>query len=120
MAEKKVAFLSDGYTENFVIPEGDDYPEVRGTFRPPTDMETMEFSRKAEGLEDDDVVAIHHITCEEVTRRVRTWDVRDETGTEVDATVEHMERLPIEVVGKLLAAVAGDKARKRLEADSKN
>jgi len=117
---KKVAFLSDGYTEEFCIPEGDDYPAVKGTFRPQTSIQGLGYRQKAKALGEEDEVGLARVTADMLADVIQTWDIVDERGEPVEVSTTNMERLEFSLTEELLKTVAGDKERRRQEADRKN
>lgn len=90
----KSPFIDDGYTEEFVLPAGRDWPEVRGTFRPLPGPEVAEFStRSIRAGKVDDVSAMYDATIDALLLSIKSWDLTTADGKLVALTKESFSKL---------------------------
>jgi len=90
----KSPFIDDGYTEEFVLPAGDSWPVVRGTFRPLPGPELAEFStRSIRAGKADDVSAMYDATVDALLLSVKSWDLKARDDKLVALTKESFSKL---------------------------
>jgi hypothetical protein len=90
----KSPFIDDGYTEEFVLPAGDQWPEVRGSFRPLPGPELAEFStRSIRAGKADDVTGMYDATVDALLMSIKSWDLRTAGGNLVAISKESFGHL---------------------------
>ena len=98
----KSPFIDDGYTEEFVLPAGAHWPEVRGTFRPLPGPEVAEFStRSIRAGKADDVTGMYDATVDALLMSIKTWDLKSPSGNLVAIAKEsfgHLRKAFIEAL----------------------
>ena len=105
---RKLAYISDGYTEAFVSPETRSVPEIRGTCRRMPWRERAEIRQKFDEISDDDPGRGFVLMTDILERVIITWDVVDETGAPVELTRKHLENLEPAAVLALYSMVFGN------------
>jgi hypothetical protein len=90
----KVPYIDDGYTEDFVLPEGDFWPEVRGQFRPLTAPAWATFlSRAGKTAESHDLEASTALQIETLVAAIKKWDLLAPGGQLVGISKESFSKL---------------------------
>lgn len=90
----KSPFIDDGYTEEFVLPAGKTWPDVRGTFRPLPGPELSEFTtRSIRAGKADDVTAMYDATIDALLMSIKSWDLVTTDGKLVALTKESFQKL---------------------------
>jgi hypothetical protein len=90
----KSPFIDDGYTEEFVLPAGEHWPEVRGTFRPLPGPDLAAWStRSIEIGRADDVAGMYDATIDTLLIMVKSWDLKAAGGNLVALSKPSFEHL---------------------------
>lgn len=102
----KSPFIDDGYTEEFVLPAGEHWPEVRGTFRPLPGPDLAAWStRSIQTGRADDVAGMYDATTDALLIMVKSWDLKSAGGNLVALTkdsIGHLRKPFVEALFSLL------------------
>jgi hypothetical protein len=107
--KKKVVYYEDNYEESVVLPETEDMPEIKVTYRPLNMLQTSQLTDAV--LVGETVAGAAMATMEMLTRHVVSWNIEKPDGQLVNhKDVKELTRLDPGVLQKISRLIRKDKS----------
>ena len=102
----KCGIVLDGYTVDHVLPEGDEYPEVKFSYRPLSKLEFVDFNNRLIKTNETPNRG-EEIAIEILLKHLVSWDLKDHNGNDVKIDKDTLAKLRTTLSKNILNVVMG-------------
>ena len=105
--KQKVAYYEADYTQECVIPETEDFPEISFTYRPLNMVQTANLTDLV--IKDASVVGAANANLEMVGKHLVQWNLLKPGGAVVDfRKMQELHKIDPSIMDKVIRAIRGD------------